>query len=337
MAGSWSFGPSSVLYTMSPLSHNLGFGALVTSLATGGELVVHDLPRGASLLDRLIETEVSFLFGVPTHAIDLLGELRARGLTRIGALTGFRISGAPAPPEVVAELLQRGVVPQSGYGMTEACSHHYTLPSDSPERIVTTSGRACPGYEVKIWSLENPDREIPVGQVGQIGGRGASLMLGYFDNQSATEEAFNSQGWFMTGDVGRLDVDGYLVITGRKKDLIIRGGHNIYPARIENFAMRHPAVARAAVFPVPDARLGEKVCLAIMPHLQTNATAEELLEHLDACGLSKFEMPEYFVALADIPLTASGKILKRDLIDDVKAGRITPSPVRWREKVAGGA
>ena len=333
MAGSWSFGPSSVLYTMSPLSHNLGFGALVTSLATGGELVVHDLPRGASLLDRLIETEVSFLFGVPTHAIDLLGELRARGLTRIGALTGFRISGAPAPPEVVAELLQRGVVPQSGYGMTEACSHHYTLPSDSPERIVTTSGRACPGYEVKIWSLEDPDRELPLGQVGQIGGRGASLMLGYFDNQSATEEAFNSQGWFMTGDVGRLDGDGYLVITGRKKDLIIRGGHNIYPARIENLAMRHPAVARAAVFPVPDGRLGEKVCLAIMPHLQTNATAEELLEHLDACGLSKFEMPEYFIALADIPLTATGKILKRDLVDDVKAGRITPSPVRWRQKV----
>lgn len=332
MAGSWSFGPSSVLYTMSPLSHNLGFGALVTSLATGGELVVHDLPRGASLLDRLIETEVSFLFGVPTHAIDLLGELRARGLTRIGALTGFRISGAPAPPEVVAELLQRGVVPQSGYGMTEACSHHYTLPSDSPERIVTTSGRACPGYEVKIWSLEDPDRELPLGQVGQIGGRGASLMLGYFDNQSATEEAFNSQGWFMTGDVGRLDGDGYLVITGRKKDLIIRGGHNIYPARIENLAMRHPAVARAAVFPVPDGRLGEKVCLAIMPHLQTNATAEELLEHLDACGLSKFEMPEYFIALADIPLTATGKILKRDLVDDVKAGRITPSPVRWRQK-----
>jgi acyl-CoA synthetase (AMP-forming)/AMP-acid ligase II len=333
IARSWSFGPASVLYTMSPLSHNLGFGAMVTALSTGGELVVHDLPRGASVLNRLIETEVTFLFGVPTHAIDLLSELRARKLPKIGALKGFRISGAPAPLEVIAELLQRGVVPQSGYGMTEACSHHYTLPSDDSRRIIETSGRACPGYEVKIWSLEDPELEVPVGQVGQIGGRGASLMLGYFEDQAATEEAFNSQGWFMTGDIGRLDAEGYLVITGRKKDLIIRGGHNIYPARIENLVMQHPAVARAAVFPIPDPRLGEKVCLAVMPHSQGGATAMELLEHLDSCGLSRYEMPEYFVELAEIPLTASGKIYKRDLIDDVRAGRITPSAVRWRQNI----
>jgi len=333
IARSWSFGPASVLYTMSPLSHNLGFGAMVTALSTGGELVVHDLPRGASVLNRLIETEVSFLFGVPTHAIDLLSELRARNLPKLGALKGFRISGAPAPPEVVAELLQRGVVPQSGYGMTEACSHHYTLPSDDSRRIFETSGRACPGYEVKIWSLEDPELEVPVGQVGQIGGRGARLMLGYFEDQAATEEAFNSQGWFMTGDIGRLDAEGYLVITGRKKDLIIRGGHNIYPARIENLVMQHPAVARAAVFPIPDPRLGEKVCLAVMPHPQGGATAMELLEHLDSCGLSRYEMPEYFVELTEIPLTASGKIYKRDLIEDVRAGRITPSAVRWRQNI----
>jgi acyl-CoA synthetase len=330
LAGDWGFGPQTVVYTMSPLSHNLGLGALVTTLFVGGELVVHDLPKGAPLLDRLVETGATFLFGVPTHAIDLLGELRERGLTGLGAVKGFRISGATAPPEVVAELLRYGVVPQSGYGMTEAGSHHYTLPTDGPERIVETSGKACPGYEIKIWSQDNPDVEVPVGEIGQIGGRGASLMLGYYDDQAATEDSFNAQGWFMTGDLGWVDEAGYLRVTGRKKDLIIRGGHNIYPARIENLAMQHAAVERAAVLPVADARLGEKVCLAVMPRAGARVTPDELLSHLDASGLSRYDMPEYYLELDEIPLTASGKILKRDLVALLQEGRLAPTPIRWQ-------
>jgi acyl-CoA synthetase len=331
LAGDWNIDARSVIYTLSPLSHNLGLGALVTALAVGGELVVHDLPRGASLLDRLVETGATFLFGVPTHAIDLLTELRARPAQTL-AVTGFRISGAAAPREVVAALLALGVVPQSGYGMTETCSHQYTRPDDSAQRIVETSGRACPGYEIRVFRQDDPDTEAPVGEVGQIGGRGASLMLGYFDDQAATEAAFNAHGWFMTGDLGRVDAAGYLQITGRKKDVIIRGGHNIHPARIEALAMKHPAVARAAAFPVADARLGEKVCLAVMARPGSPVTAEALLSHLDAAGLSKFDMPEYFLALDDIPLTATGKILKRALVEQVREGRLTPAPVRWQGK-----
>ncbi|MDO9435525.1 class I adenylate-forming enzyme family protein [Hydrogenophaga sp.] len=330
IAKDWDFGPQSVLYTMSPLSHNLGLGAMISAFATGAEVVVHDAPRGASLVDRLVDTNASFLFGVPTHAIDVLNELRARGLKKLGRLEGFRVSGASAPPDVVAGLIEHGVMPQSGYGMTEACSHHYTLRSDPPDRIINTSGRACPGYEVQIFSTEDPDRALGAGEIGQIGGRGASLMLGYFDNQQATEESFNAQGWFMTGDLGKLTEDGYLVITGRKKDLIIRGGHNIYPARIENLALQHAAVARAAVLPVPDTRLGEKVCLAVMYKPGQSASADVLLQHLDEAGLSRYDMPEYFVALDDIPLTASGKIFKRGLVDDVKAGRLDVTPVQFK-------
>lgn len=332
MAKDWKFNAASVIYTMSPLSHNLGLGALVTALAIGGELVVHDLPRGASLLDRLLETGATFLFGVPTHAIDLLAELRVRGLSKAGKLEGFRISGASAPREVVAELMDYGVKPQSGYGMTEGCSHHYTLPHDNAQRIIETSGRACAGYEVKIFSVENSDREVSLGDIGQIGGRGASLMLGYFNDQTETEDSFNASGWFMTGDLGYLDSEGYIVITGRKKDLIIRGGHNIYPARIENLALQHQAVVRAAVLPVPDARLGEKVCLAVMLRPGAFADAQDLLKHLSAAGLSRYDMPEYFVELAEIPLTASGKIFKRDLVEDIKTGRLIPTPVRMLSK-----
>src|SRR5262249_55395524 len=218
--------------------------------------VIHDLAKGASLIERVIETGTSFLVGVPTHAIDLLRELRERGLKGIGRLTGFRISGAAAPSEVVAQLLAHGVVPQSGYGMTETCSHQYTLPNDDPKRIIETCGKACPGYELKIWRTDDPDAEAKTGEIGQIGGRGASLMLGYFDDQAATEDAFNAHGWFMTGDLGWMDQDGYLRITGRKKDVIIRGGHNIYPARIEALAMRHPAVERVAAVPGAAARPG---------------------------------------------------------------------------------
>jgi acyl-CoA synthetase (AMP-forming)/AMP-acid ligase II len=170
---------------------------------------------------------------------------------------------------------------------------------------------------------------MPVGEAGQIGGRGASLMLGYFDDQSANDDAFNADGWFMTGDIGRVDKDGYLQITGRKKDLIIRGGHNIYPARIENLAMQHPGVARAAALPVPDQRLGEKVCLAVMLRPGSAVTPDEVLAHLDRSGLSRYDMPEYFLKLDEIPLTASGKILKRDIVSQIVEGKIVPSPIRF--------
>ena len=200
------------------------------------------------------------------------------------------------PSEVVAGLIEQGIRPQSGYGMTENCSHQYTLPNDDPRSSSSRRrGKTCPGYELRIFKTDDPDTEAPRGEIGQIGGRGASLMLGYFDDQSATEDAFNKAGWFMTGDLGSLDESGYLRIAGRAKDIIIRGGHNIHPARIEELATRHPAVQRAAAVPVKDARLGEKVCLAVVFRAGREATPDELLAHLDAAGLSKYDMPEYFL------------------------------------------
>jgi acyl-CoA synthetase len=334
LAADWSIDDQSVVYTLSPLSHNLGFGAQVMALAVGGELVLHDLPRGESLADRILQTDTSFLVGVPAHAVDLLTEMRRRGLNGLGRLKGFRISGAAAPSEVVAGLLQQGIAPQSGYGMTETCSHQYTLPGDDPKLIIETCGRACPGYELKIFRTDDPDTEAPAGEIGQIGGRGASLMLGYFDDQTATEDAFNASGWFMTGDLGTLDANGYLRIAGRQKEIIIRGGHNIHPARIEALAGRHPAVQRVAAVPVKDARLGERVCLTVMFRDGQTVAPAEFLAHLDAAGLSKYDMPEYFLALDEIPLTANGKIRKRDIVDWIAQGRVTPVPVRFEPKRA---
>ena len=162
-----------------------------------------------------------------------------------------------------------------------------------------------------------------------MGVRGASLMLGYFNDQTATELSFNREGWFMTGDLARFDERGNLQIVGRKKDLIIRGGHNIYPVRIEDYTMRHTAVAKAAAFAVPDERLGERVCLAVIPRASKAPAPMEILRHLSDQGLSKYDMPEFFLELESFPLTASGKVLKRRLAEMVAQGLLKPQPVRW--------
>jgi acyl-CoA synthetase len=240
------------------------------------------------------------------------------------------MAGATIPREVAQRFLDLGIKPQNVYGMTENGSHQYTLPSDDNNTIVSTCGRACKGYEIKIFNAENPDIEVGTGETGEIGGRGGVLTLGYYDNQDATEKSFNSSGWFLSGDLGMLDENGCLHVVGRKKDLIIRGGHNIYPSRIEDLAHRHPNILKSAAFAVPDDRLGEKVCLAVIFASGTSMSANEVLQHLHDAGLSKYDMPEYFIAMDAFPLTPSGKILKREMIEWLKDGRLVPAPVRWK-------
>jgi len=295
------------------------------------ELVVNAAPPGKTPLDWIIETGATYVMGVPTHAMDILGEMRRRDVARLGKVNIFYMAGSPIPREVAQAFLDRGVTPQNVYGMSENSSHQYTLPGDDPETIVATCGKACRAYEIRLFDQENPDIGVADGQIGEIGGRGPCLTLGYFDNQRATEDSFNRGGWFMSGDLGRFDATGNLEIVGRKKDLIIRGGHNIHPAKIEDLAMRHRAVARCAAFAVPDERLGEKVCLSVIFHETAEASADELLEHLHQAGLSRYDMPEYFIAMTAYPLTASGKILKRELVEWAKSGRIQPLAVRWTD------
>jgi acyl-CoA synthetase len=328
----WRIDEDSVVCSMSPFSHNLGIGALMTALMAGAEFVCHDLPRGESLVDRLIETDTDYLIGVPTHAIDLVAEARRRGLQRIGRLRAFRVSGAASPPHVMQALMELGVEPQSGYGMTENNSHQYTRPGDGADLITGSVGRAVDGYEIRIFDPDDPDTALPQGEIGIVGGRGACLMLGYFNDQYANEASFNADGWFMTGDLGRLDPRGYLTITGRKKEVIIRGGHNINPARIEEIAAAFPALDRVAVVALPDDRLGERICLALS--LKNNAQAgaglelEALLEHLSARGLSRYEMPEFLLTLEHMPLMANGKIQKADIMTWIRDGKATPLEIK---------
>jgi acyl-CoA synthetase len=336
MVEDWHHDERTVLLSLSPLSHHIATVAVAQAMAAGMELVVNAPPSGMTPLDWILETGASYVMGVPTHAMDILGEVRRRDIPRsteggLGRVKVFYMAGSPIPREVAQAFLDRGVTPQNVYGMSENSSHQYTLPSDPPETIVATCGRACRAYQIRLWDQDNPDIEVPPGEIGEIGGRGACLTLGYFDNQQATEESFNRSGWFMSGDLGRFDANGNLEIVGRKKDLIIRGGHNIHPAKIEDLTMRHPTVARCAAFAVADERLGEKVCLSVIFHEGTNAEAQQLLAHLHEQGLSRYDMPEYFIAMTGYPLTASGKILKRELVEWAKSGHIRPIPVRWTD------
>jgi acyl-CoA synthetase len=331
MVADWHHDASTILLSLSPMSHHIGTVAVEQMMAAGFELVANDPPAGTKPIDWAIECGATYIMGVPTHAIDILAEAKRRGLAKLGAVRLFYMAGSPIPREVAQNFLAMDITPQNIYGMTENGSHQYTLPSDDAQTIVETCGRACHGYETRIFAQDNPDLEVPAGTVGEIGTRGALLMLGYFDNQATTEDSFNREGWFLSGDLGTLDARGCLRIMGRKKDLIIRGGHNIHPARIEDLSHKHPAVQKAAAFGVPDERLGEKACLAVILREGERVSGEAMLDHLHAVGLSKYDMPEFFIALDAFPLTASGKVLKRELQEWVKIGRIAPQPVRWTE------
>ncbi len=325
----WRHDHTTVLLTLSPVSHHIAWVALGQALTAGMELVVDDPPAGMSRLDWLVKSGATYVMGVPTHAMDIQAEQRRRSLERLGRVRLFYMAGAPIPRPVAERFLEQGIKPQNIYGMTENSSHHYTHPDDDADIICASCGRGGQGYEVRIFDQSDPDRAMPAGTVGQIGGRGGALMLGYFGNQAATERSFNRDGWFLSGDLGMLDARGNLSIVGRLKDMVIRGGHNIHPARVEELALRHPLVGRAAAFGVPDERLGERLCLAVSCAGDEPPQADALLQALFAAGLSIYDMPEYFVRLEEFPLTASGKILKRELIAWAREGRIAPEPCRF--------
>lgn len=330
MVADWNFNSNTIMLTLSAMSHHIGTVALEQSLVAGAELVVSDSSVPAQWLDLILETQAEYLLGVPTHGIDLLKEIHQRNLKSMGKAKVFYLSGSVIPPWVAQEFFNLGVVPQNAFGMSENGSHHYTVPADAEPVIVGTCGRSCHGYETRIWKQDNPDVEAAPGEIGELGGRGGLLMLGYFNNQAATEESFNRDGWFLTGDLGSIDESGCLRIVGRKKEMVIRGGRNIYPGIIEDLAHNHPHIRKAAVFPVPDPRLGEKACLGLIwdgPQPPDNVA---VLQYLYDNGLSKYDMPEYVLLVESFPMTASGKILKRELTRQVVAGELEPQPVFWR-------
>jgi fatty-acyl-CoA synthase len=227
------------------------------------------------------------------------------------------ISGAPVPPELVLQIKEKfGVTPYVGYGLTETSGAiTFTRPDDPLEKISTTIGVPNEGIEVKIKDPEG--REVARGEAGEICLRGDAVMKGYYKQPEANAEAFNGEGFFHTGDMGFIDEDDYLHILGRKKEMYIRGGENVYPPEVEEVLFKHPKVLFAAVLGYPDPVLGEKGRAYIVPQPGMEVTEEEIREYCRK-HLAEYKVPDQVVFRDELPLTPLGKVHKFLLYEEMR-------------------
>jgi len=249
------------------------------------------------------------LHGVPTMFIALLDHPQFARYD-LGSLRTGIMAGAPCPIEVMRRVLDRMHMAEVtiAYGMTETSPVSFQSACDDPiERRVATVGRVQPHLEVRI--VDGDGRVVPVGTAGQILTRGYSVMLGYWDDAHATAEAIDAEGWMHTGDLGVLDEAGYCNVVGRVKDVVIRGGENIYPREVEEFLYRHPKVQAVQCVGVPDGRYGEELCACIV--LRAGASAdEEEIRAFCRDEIARYKVPRYIRFVEDFPTTVTGKVQK---------------------------
>jgi len=293
-----------------PMFHTAGCGLMTLgALQTGGTHVL--LPAfDPELMLELIDTERGTMTGsVPTMLIAMLERARTAGRD----LSSWRLAvlgGAPVPLELVRRAERTlGVKVGIGFGQTEASPYvTHTYPDDPHPEWASTVGPPLPHTEVKIVGPANGD-PLPIGTVGELCVRGYLLMKGYFDNAEATASALDADGWLHTGDLATMDARGYCRIEGRLKDMIIRGGENIYPREIEELLFAHPAVADVAVVGIPDETWGELVAAFIRPKRGTEPTEDELFAYC-RMHLAPYKTPRHWRFLDAFPQTPSGKVQK---------------------------
>jgi long-chain acyl-CoA synthetase len=296
-----------------PLFHSTGQSAQMNASMVGGWTSVL-LPRfdPAAVLRAFDEERVSCWVGVPTMFWALLQVARKEGVdvTRIAASLRCTVSGgAPMPPAVLEEFERTfGVRVLEGYGLSEtspvACFNQIHRPS-KPGTV------GLPVVSCDIIVVDDQDRPLPVGERGEVAIRGHNVMKGYYKRPEETAQALRN-GWLHTGDIGVFDEDGYLTIVDRKKDLILRGGMNVYPREIEDVLMTHPAVSLAAVAGMPDERLGEEIKTFVVLRPGASLSAEELIAWSRE-RMAAFKYPRHVEFRETLPMGATGKVLKRAL------------------------
>jgi len=303
-----------------PLFHVTGLVPVMLSCFTNGFKLVMMYKWTPERALELIERErVTQFVGVPTMTIDLLEcpDFASRDTSSLAQVGG---GGAPAPPEMVGRVdksFQRAR-PGLGYGMTETNAYGPQNAGDDYVRKPRSSGRAVPVMQVQCFDeAMNP---VPTGEVGEICFRGPMLIRGYWNKPEATAETI-VDGWLRSGDLGRIDDEGFVFVEDRAKDMVLRGGENIYCAEVEAIVYEFEAVHEAAVFGMPHDRLGEEVAVAVMAKVGHTIDVEALVAHVEA-RVAKFKVPT-LVEVTDEPLprNASGKILKRTIRDELVARR----------------
>ncbi|UXL37290.1 AMP-binding protein [Pseudomonas fragi] len=260
-------------------------------------------------LQAVAEERATGLYGVPTMFIAMLDHPQRAGFDLSSLRTGI-MAGATCPIEIMRRVISEmhmGEV-QIAYGMTETSPVSIqTGPADELELRVTTVGRTQPQLESKL--IDAQGNTVARGEIGELCTRGYSVMLGYWSNPQATREAIDSEGWMHTGDLAQMDEQGYVRIVGRNKDMIIRGGENIYPRELEEFFFTHPAVADVQIVGIPDAKYGEEIVAWIKFH--PGHTANELeLQTWCKSRIAHFKTPRYFKFVETFPMTVTGKIQK---------------------------
>lgn len=267
---------------------------------------------------RLIQQErVTVANGVPTQIVRMLNHPDFSRFD-LSSLRYFVYSAAFCPPEVARKAEETmGCRVLSFYGATEVACLTMTSPQDPPAMRYNSIGQARPGVQIRLVDAAGAD--VPAGTVGEITGRGACSPSGYFRDPAATRTAWGGEldGWFRTGDLGWVDGQGYYYIAGRKKDMINRGGQNIVPVEIESLICSHPAVAQAAVVPMPDPELGERVCAYVLLRPACRLELAEIVSFLKKTGLAVYKLPERLEIVSEFPEAGGQKIAKQELVRDI--------------------
>ena len=294
-----------------PLYHCFGMVMGNLGCLTHGATMVYPAEafEPLAVLETVAQEKCTGLYGVPTMFIAALDHPRFADFDLSSLRTGI-MAGSPCPIEVMKRVIGKMNMAEVtiAYGMTETSPVSFQSGTDDPiDRRVSTVGRVQPHLEVKI--VDNEGRIVPRGQSGELCTRGYSVMLGYWDDEAKTKEAIDAGGWMHTGDLAVIDDEGYCNIVGRIKDMVIRGGENIYPREIEEFLYAHPKVLDVQVVGIPDQRFGEELCAWIILREGERLSEDEVREYCKG-QIAHYKIPRYIRFVDSFPMTVTGKIQK---------------------------
>lgn len=295
-----------------PIYHVFGMiPSILSAIYVGARLVLVEKFESARVMELIEKEKVTVHHGVPSMFIKELNNPALKQFDLSTLRTGM-IAGAPCPKEIVDRVrLEMGCDIVIAYGMTETSSTVTMTHFDEDDRIRSqTVGKAVLGAEVKI--VDSLRKEVPLGQVGELACRSEGVMKGYYRNPETDSEILDKDGWIYTGDLAVMDQEGYVRIVGRQKDMIIRGGFNIYPQEIEDILYSHPSVLEVAIVSIPDEVLGERTYAAIKllkDNIETEASLKEFLKE----RIVKYKIPDKIIFVENLPKTTSGKIIKMKL------------------------
>lgn len=303
-----------------PFFHIMGISLIIQTVASEAKAVLMDLYKAEKTLSLIEQEKVSVHSGVPTMFILELNHPSFKSYNLSSLRTGI-MAAAPCPVEIVRRIrAEMGCDILVSYGMTEA-SPALTFASFEDDDVARseTVGKAMPGVEIKI--VDDRRKEVAVGEVGELACRSVGLMKGYYNLPDKTREVIDDEGWYYSGDLATIDDPGYIRIVGRKVDMIIRGGYNIYPREMEEIFYTHPCVMEVAIVGLPDSVLGEISCAAIRLKPGLAASVEELKAFI-AERVADYKVPDQFIFMEQLPTTASGKIMKPALKDLLLKGNM---------------